>query len=341
MEQSIEIVMSPDGQQVVSSKQVAKNFDKDHKHTLEYIRRILTDEKAAAKLFQETTYESRGKLYPMYLMNRDGFSLVAMGFNGKKALQWKLRYIAAFNQMEKTLIETKELTMNNAMMTKISEVEQSVLKLTSDLQKTGFLNPLVNYRHQFEQLNVYYRDATGDDSHRGIHEACGDYFGFPVPYSKDISTTLRDYVLCRIADDMDTAVDKLRMFIAGIKSKTIVLSSFGRWVNLNGFASNDVEWGKVLKEFDHKCAYCGKKTALMPEHIVPQSEMAKVNPHEVSLISSIVPSCGACNHSKNKNDMETWFRSQSFFTENKLKKIVRHHNKYKLNKSQFNKPEVN
>lgn len=234
-----------------------------------------------------------------------------------------------FHEVLPSILKTGSYTSDtNAQLLSL---QKSFDELTEKINKTGFLNPLVNYRHQFEQLNVYYRDATGDDSHRGIHEACGDYFGFPVPYSKDIATTLRDYVLCRIADDMDTAVDKLRMFIAGIKSKTIVLSSFGRWVNLNGFSSNDVEWGKVLKEFDHKCAYCGKKTALMPEHIVPQSEMAKVSPHEVSLISSIVPSCGACNHSKNKNDMETWFRNQPFFTENKLKKIVRHHNKYKLN----------
>jgi 5-methylcytosine-specific restriction endonuclease McrA len=232
--------------------------------------------------------------------------------------------------MEKALIETKELTMNNAMMAKISEVEQSVLKLTSDLQKTGFLNPLVNYRHQFEQLNVYYRDATGDDSHRGIHEACGDYFGFPVPYSKDISTTLRDYVLCRIADDMETAVDKLRMFIAGIKSKTVVISPMGHYVNLSGFGSNDVEWPKILKEFNGKCAYCGKTTALIPEHIVPQSEMAKKSPQSVDLIGGIVPTCGTCNHSKSKQEMESWYRKQPFFSAARLRKIKRHQLMYSL-----------
>jgi phage regulator Rha-like protein len=38
-------------------------------------------------------------------MNRDGFSLLVMGFTGKKALEWKLKYIQAFNQMEKLLTE--------------------------------------------------------------------------------------------------------------------------------------------------------------------------------------------------------------------------------------------
>lgn len=297
------------------------------KNPTQAINRLDADERAMFNI---------GRQGDANVVNESGMYSLILGSRKQEAREFK-RWIT--HEVLPSIRKTGSYTSDTNVQ--LLSLQKSFEELTEKINKTGFLNPLVNYRHQFEQLNVYYRDATGDDSHRGIHEACGDYFGFPVPYSKDIATTLRDYVLCRIADDMDTAVDKLRMFIAGIKSKTIVLSSFGRWVNLNGFASNDVEWGKVLKEFDHKCAYCGKKTALMPEHIVPQSEMAKVNPHEVSLISSIVPSCGACNHSKNKNDMETWFRSQSFFTENKLKKIVRHHNKYKLNKSQFNKLEVN
>lgn len=55
-------------------------------------------------MFVESTYQnSRGKTYKCYLMNRDGFSLLAMGFTGKEALQWKLKYIEAFNKMEETL----------------------------------------------------------------------------------------------------------------------------------------------------------------------------------------------------------------------------------------------
>ena len=54
-------------------------------------------------MFHPATFENRGKKYPMYLMNRDGFSLLAMGFTGKEAVQWKLKYIAAFNAMEKQL----------------------------------------------------------------------------------------------------------------------------------------------------------------------------------------------------------------------------------------------
>ena len=49
--------------------------------------------------------EQNGQKYLQYLMNRDGFSLLVMGFTGKKALEWKLKYIEAFNTMEKLLKE--------------------------------------------------------------------------------------------------------------------------------------------------------------------------------------------------------------------------------------------
>ena len=58
-----------------------------------------------AKFFFESTYENRGKRYPMFLMTRDGFSLLVMGFTGKEALEWKLQYIRAFNQMENFIRE--------------------------------------------------------------------------------------------------------------------------------------------------------------------------------------------------------------------------------------------
>lgn len=88
---------------VVSSRDVADKFGKEHKHVLENIRQILAAENSATKFFQETTFQNRGKQYPEYLMNRDGFTLLAMGFTGKEALQWKLKYIAAFNEMEARL----------------------------------------------------------------------------------------------------------------------------------------------------------------------------------------------------------------------------------------------
>lgn len=138
-----EIVLSmQSGEPVASSRQVAENFGKEHKDTLESIRQILAAENSATKsMFYETTFENRGKQYPMYLMNRDGFTLLAMGFTGKAALEWKLKYIAAFNEMEKKLAEQPQLTRSQLLATaliaaheELEEKDKRIAELTPDAE---------------------------------------------------------------------------------------------------------------------------------------------------------------------------------------------------------------
>lgn len=97
------VLSTQNGEPVASSREIAKRFGKEHKHVLAAIRQILVAENSATKFFHETTFEYRGQKFPEYLMNRDGFSLLAMGFTGKEAVQWKLKYIQAFNAMEQQL----------------------------------------------------------------------------------------------------------------------------------------------------------------------------------------------------------------------------------------------
>ena len=99
----VQLVQIEKNQVVVSSRQIAKDFEKEHKVVLRSVREILAEQNCAAKFFYESTYDNRGKEYPEYLMNRDGFSLLVMGFTGSKALEWKVRYIQAFNAMEAKL----------------------------------------------------------------------------------------------------------------------------------------------------------------------------------------------------------------------------------------------
>ena len=90
-------------QVVTDSRKVAEVFGKEHKDVIEAVRRILAAENSATRFFLEHTFDNRGKQYPMYLMNRDGFSLLVMGFTGKKAMEWKIKYIEAFNEMENSI----------------------------------------------------------------------------------------------------------------------------------------------------------------------------------------------------------------------------------------------
>ena len=90
-------------QALTSSLLVAEKFGKEHKNIIQSIQNLVAENSAASLLFAESQYENRGKMYPMYIMNRDGFTLLVMGFTGKDALQFKLDYIHAFNQMEQTI----------------------------------------------------------------------------------------------------------------------------------------------------------------------------------------------------------------------------------------------
>jgi Rha family phage regulatory protein len=52
--------------------------------------------------------DDRGKIQPIYLLTRSGFSILAMGFSGKKALEWKIKYEQAFTTMEQALKQEKQ-----------------------------------------------------------------------------------------------------------------------------------------------------------------------------------------------------------------------------------------
>lgn len=91
---------------VVTSLDVAETFEKEHYHVMEDIREIQSKISTPefSGLFYEGEYKaSNGKKNPMYYMNRDGFTLLAMGYTGEKAMRFKLAYINQFNQMEELL----------------------------------------------------------------------------------------------------------------------------------------------------------------------------------------------------------------------------------------------
>lgn len=94
-----------DGKVFANSRDVAAYFGKRHDNVLADIDRLITE---GVLNFQETPYQhpQNGQTYRAFDMTRDGFTLLAMGFTGKQALQFKLQYIAAFNEMEKTIKAT-------------------------------------------------------------------------------------------------------------------------------------------------------------------------------------------------------------------------------------------
>lgn len=124
-----EIILSTqNGEPVASSRQIAENFEKRHDHVMRDIDTFKKDVPNFGEMFFEAEApDSYGRPQRTYLMNRDGFSLLVMGFTGKAALEWKLKYIAAFNEMEKKL--------STPQMPKLSKEMQALFLLDDRTQK--------------------------------------------------------------------------------------------------------------------------------------------------------------------------------------------------------------
>lgn len=107
-----ELVIMHDQQAVTTSLKVAEVFGKRHDHILRDISNLRKDIPNFGEMFLEGTEpDSYGRNRKMFYMNRDGFTLLAMGFTGQKAMSFKLKYIEAFNAMERQLVAKQDSYM--------------------------------------------------------------------------------------------------------------------------------------------------------------------------------------------------------------------------------------
>ncbi len=93
------------GQVFCNSLDVAQRFGKQHKNVLQAVEELDCSGDFRELNFQLSNYTVPGQRrnYPMYLMTRDGFTFLVMGFTGREAARFKECYIRAFNQMEEEL----------------------------------------------------------------------------------------------------------------------------------------------------------------------------------------------------------------------------------------------
>ena len=100
----------------VDSRFVAQFFEKHHRHVLRDIERITEPNSGLSEEFIRLNFElsfykdSTGRKLPCYMMTRDGFTMLVMGYTGKKAMRFKEIYIKRFNEMEqfiKTLVTAR------------------------------------------------------------------------------------------------------------------------------------------------------------------------------------------------------------------------------------------
>ena len=132
-------VKNEEGKLVVSSREVAINFEKRHDNVLKDIETLILNmrtPKNLGMLFIESEYvNSNNRLFKEYLLTRDGFSLLVMGFTGQKALEWKLKYIEAFNKMEEHIQQPKKLSAMDQLRLQYEVAEEHEERL-SNLENT-------------------------------------------------------------------------------------------------------------------------------------------------------------------------------------------------------------
>ena len=139
-----DLVRINSNQVVTDSRSVAEHFGKRHNDVMEVIRKLLATEKSVTKMFYASEFEYRGQKFPMYLMNRDGFSLLVMGFTGAKALEWKLKYINAFNAMEKAL---KDQRVKQVEQDKAKEMRAEAMLKNADSRRAKLLLEIAAASH--------------------------------------------------------------------------------------------------------------------------------------------------------------------------------------------------
>ncbi|EOJ2724867.1 antirepressor [Campylobacter coli] len=155
------IFENKDEQVFCTSLDVAKVFDKEHKNILRDIENILNDLREIGDLQCKLNFElsfkvrkiqgfkGRERKYPYYNLTRDGFSLLAMGFTGKEALQWKILFINAFNEMERIIKNQYTPKLKNYNKYKIPNTpyKENIIKAIMQTEQ--------NRNCEFEELIAY------------------------------------------------------------------------------------------------------------------------------------------------------------------------------------------
>lgn len=193
-----DLVIMKDRQAVTTSLNLAESFEKQHKHVLEAIEsKIQSAENSAyyEKMFALGSYiDSRGREQKMYYMNRDGWTFIAVGFTGKKADSFKLKYIDAFNEMEIRIqqqpripttpreqvllaLQASEETNQRVdeLDTRVAELEENTVLSAGDY---GYISRRINQRvaevaRGFGRLTQEQRGKLHKDINSGVKAVTG------------------------------------------------------------------------------------------------------------------------------------------------------------------------
>lgn len=195
---------------VVSSRDIAERFGKEHKNVLQSIDNLECSTNFRRLNFQPSSYTNKqNKSQPEYLITKDGFVFLVMGFTGKEAAIFKEKYISAFNYMAESLENRSNLKMSYLpMMNAIKEAHEDP-----------------KFYHYTNENNMIYRIVLGMDAKK-YKEKLG--------LQKD--TDLRDH----ITNEQKKIISRLQEANTGLilvgmnfnERKEMLINLFSKYQNL-------------------------------------------------------------------------------------------------------------
>lgn len=150
----LDLVFISDKEVMTDSLLIAKRFEKRHDYVLRSISRLLKSnpELRGRHTFEEATYlDSQGKARPKYLLTKDATTLLVMGYTGKKAMEFKIDYINAFNLMYERLKLQKSLDEELAEAVKLDGISfMSASEAAKVMKKRQIDKPV--HKHNIQQI---------------------------------------------------------------------------------------------------------------------------------------------------------------------------------------------
>ena len=172
------LVSMVNGTPTTSSLLVAQVFGKQHCHVLRDIEKI---KEQVAEDFSQSNFgaanylDAQGKNRLMYLLTRDAFTLLAMGYTGKEAMAFKVKYIEAFNAMEEELKKQEAPKKKAAPRRKLAQVRLPGLTMdltrTDPISLTELVDVLTSLEYRMERTCHTITDADWKAGARRFYEA--------------------------------------------------------------------------------------------------------------------------------------------------------------------------
>ena len=139
----VEIVSERNGVPITTRRKIAQVFGKEQKNVLRDIESIIIDDEFSRLNFELSNYKSRGKKYSEYILTKNGFTLLVMGYTGEKAMRFKKAYICQFDAMESFIKSIQVAKLDYPALTKAIEQAHEEPKFYHFSNEINMINRIV------------------------------------------------------------------------------------------------------------------------------------------------------------------------------------------------------